>query len=486
MKNYLKYISIVFAIAVISSCSKDYLDPIPKTNISDLTAFDTKDRIVGQVNALYASVKNGQYLGGRYQVYNDIRTNDFLNLKTNGVTGYQTWTLNVNPGTNEVQNLWEAAYQAINRINVFLVGMEEKKGGIVPTLLTQAEADQYVGEALALRGMIYFHLSQLYAKPYNMDRNALGMVLRLEAESSAENNDLARSTVEATYQQIVSDFTAAVGKLPLTHGSGLLDLTRMQRNTVYALLSRVYLHMNDYPKVLEVGNNIVSASAPFTNSGGGQAYALASEFTSVFLPPYTTSESIFSVPMTPTELPGTQNQLGHYFSVPPAGNEEYPINPASPVWTNLADFPATDARRLFVSEAGGYFYIAKFERFPHTDFAPVIRYAEVLLNIAEAEARVNGVNARAIALLNAVHGRSDDTKVYTSGDFANADAFVNQLIKERNMEFLGEGIRNMDIMRKVAPIPAKANIGEEAPTGGNYIWPIPQNETNFNSLIVQN
>jgi starch-binding outer membrane protein, SusD/RagB family len=486
MKKYIKYLLIVFAIAALHSCYKEYLDPVPKDRISDLTAFDTKDRIVGQVHGLYASVKSGQYLGGRYQVYNDIRADDFLNLRTNGVTGYQTWSLVMAPSTNEVQNLWEQVYAAINRVNVFLEGMENKRADIVPLLLTQEEYNQFIGEALALRGMAFFHLSQLYAKPYNMDQNALGLVLRITAQRNAEGNDKARSTVRETYDQILSDLTTAAGLLPLSHGSALLDLTRMQRNTVNALLTRVYLHMNDFSKVLEVGNQIVSASAPFSNPGGGQAYALAPTFAAVFAPPYTSSESIFSIPMTPAELPGTQNQLGYYFSVPPAGNEEYPINEASPLWTNMTDFPATDARRLLTREANNATYINKFPTFPHTDYAPVIRYAEILLNVAEAEARVNGVNARAVALLNAVHGRSDDTRVYTVGEFANADAFVAQLLKERNMEFLGEGLRNMDIMRMVAPIPAKANVAAMQPNGTAYIWPIAQNEMNFNNLAVQN
>lgn len=485
MKNYVKYLVIIFAATLISSCHKEYLDPVPKTSISDLTAFDTKDRIVGQVNALYAAVKHGEYLGGRYQVYNDIRTDDYLNLKSNGVTGYQTWQLNNAPSTNEVQTLWGRTYEAINRVNVFLEGMEAKKSSIVPLLLTEAEYNQFVGEALALRGMIYFHLSQLYAKPYNMDQNALGLVLRITAQRNAEGNDKARSTVKETYDQIVSDLVAAADFLPHTHGSAALDLTRMQKNTVTALLTRVYLHMSDYPKVLAEGNKIVSASAPFSNTAGGQAYALAPTFAAVFAAPYA-PESIFSIPMLATELPGTQNQLGYYFSIPPAGNEEYPINPDSPVWTNLTDFPATDARRLLTTIAGSSTYLNKYPSFPHTDFAPVIRYAEVLLNVAEAEARVNGVNARAIALLNAVHQRSDDTRTYVAADFANADAFVNQLLKERNMEFLGEGIRNMDIMRKVATIGGKKEVAPMPPTGNNYIWPIAQDEMNFNTLVVQN
>lgn len=117
----------------------------------------------------------------------------------------------------------------------------------------------------------------------------------------------------------------------------------------------------------------------------------------------------------------------------------------------------------------------------------MIRYAEVLLNLAEAEAIKNGVNERAVALLNAVFQRSNpNATAYTVADFASKDAFVNRVLLERNIEFLGEGIRNMDTMRKLAPHDAKATVGSVQYTSIAYVWPIPQSEINTNSLVEQN
>lgn len=493
MKNRLKYIVLATILsAFLVSCKTEYLDPVPATAISDLTAFDTRDRIIGQVNGLYTAVKSGQYLGGRYQVYNDIRGDDFLNLQSNGVTGFGTWNHSLSTTSAEVTNLWTQVYNAINRFNVFIDGMSANRERILETrILTQAEFDQFVGEALALRGMAYFHLSMLYARPYNQNPNAPGLVLRLTGQKDDTGNELARSTVAETYRQIIADLDAAKLLLPPSHAAvttnNALNVTRMQRNTVIALLTRVHLHRSNYAAVLAEGNIIVPLAAPFVNAGGGVQYGLATTFESIFRPPYTTAESMFSIPMTPNELPGTQNQLGHYFSIPPAGANEYPINLASPIWTNTTDFPATDARRLLTATHGGNTYINKYSAMPHTDWAPVIRYAEVLLNVAEAEARVNGVNSRAVALLNAVHLRSNSGRTpMTPTDFANVNAFVDRVMLERNMEFLGEGIRNMDIKRKVAPFGAKGAALAVPPTSIAYVWPIPQSEINVNRLIVQN
>ena len=80
------------------SCQTDLLDPVPKNQFSDLVVFDTPARIELQVNNLYTAVKSGQFLGGRYQIYGDIRANDFINRTTNGVTGYLVWQHTVTGG----------------------------------------------------------------------------------------------------------------------------------------------------------------------------------------------------------------------------------------------------------------------------------------------------------------------------------------------------------------------------------------------------
>jgi hypothetical protein len=119
----------------------------------------------------------------------------------------------------------------------------------------------------------------------------------------------------------------------------------------------------------------------------------------------------------------------------------------------------------------------------------VIRYAEVLLNLSEALARTTGgVDARAVALLSAVRNRSDKTTSYTTASFADNAALISAIIKERHIEFLGEGIRNADIMRLQLDIPAKPahSVPAASPSSPNYIFPIPSDELLLNKLIENN
>ncbi|MBI5010254.1 MAG: RagB/SusD family nutrient uptake outer membrane protein, partial [Bacteroidia bacterium] len=133
------------------------------------------------------------------------------------------------------------------------------------------------------------------------------------------------------------------------------------------------------------------------------------------------------------------------------------------------------------------YFVGKWQNFTiQADYAPVIRYAEVLLNYAEAIAKTDGVTQQAVDLLNAVRTRSFPAGAYTTGSFANANALVDAILKERTMEFLGEGIRNMDIMRTYQTIPGKQSIPAVPTTSKSYIWPIPDSEVSTNKLMTTN
>lgn len=486
---------IILGLGVIfsSSCQKELLYPESQTQVADqdYQPFTTAGRIQSQVLGLYNSVKSGQFLGGRFQVYNDVKAENWINFSNNQITASNTWNQNVNTTSDEVQNLWSQAYLAINNSNLFIDGMAAKGTAVVGATI----GAQYVGEAKFIRAISYYSLLQFYARPYtDGNGNKPGVPLRLTGISAYGNLNLARSTVSQVYDQILKDLNEAETAVPASY-TGVNNTIRAHRNTVIALKTRVYLTMGRYPDVITEANKIVSPAAPFTAAGGtvagGVNFALQANIVNVFRAPYTTTESIFSMPFNATETPGGQNALTYYFyqngSV--AGLAEFYLNPAGVIAD--PNWKAADVRRtglLFTNTGTSRTYLTKFNQpSPYPDFAPVMRYAEVLLNLAEARARVNGVDAQAIALLNAVRGRSDASTVFTAGGFADGTALVNAILQERNIEFLGEGLRNIDLMRTLQPIPAKGTVVAAIPTSDpRYIWPISGAELLYNNLMTNN
>jgi uncharacterized protein YfaS (alpha-2-macroglobulin family) len=198
------------------------------------------------------------------------------------------------------------------------------------------------------------------------------------------------------------------------------------------------------------------------------------------------------MPMTVTtgDNPGTQNQVAYYFSPTSkyggVGNGEYALNAngvlADPTWKT------TDRRRSFVITGNGKQWLTKYSApSPYTDYVPVIRYSEVLLNLAEARVRsTNTVDPQAVALLSAVRSRSDATTTYTTASFASATVLASAILEERNIEFLGEGLRNNDLMRLQMTVPAKGSAPAKNPGDQGYIWPISATELSLNPLCTDN
>ena len=460
----------------LSSCNKEFLNAVPELDLSDATVFNTPARVLSQVNGLYSSAKSGSLFGGRYLIYNDIRGEDWVNRTTNSVTGYSTYQGNQDPSDSYLAGFWNVGYLTINRVNLFLEGLAAN-----PTVVPATTAANYRGEAKFLRALTYFALVQYFAKPYVLDKGASpGLPLRLKGETSSANNALARSSVAQVYDQILKDLNEAEAELPDSYASALLNTTRAHKNSAIALKTRVLLAKNDFAGVITEANKIVSAAAPFKSSVR-VAHALQADVSNVFKAPYTTSESIFSFPMDATNAPGTQNQLGYYFN---AGNVEYYLNTGATGVYNQAQFRATDDRKTKLTVATTA--VAKFPsstKFsgvsPYIDYVPNIRYAEVLLNLAEAEAEA-GSQTRALALLNAVHQRSD-----AGYDFGTLDkaGLIKAILMERRIEFLAEGFRANDVLRRGDPLNSYGAGAVILSSDPRYIYGIPLGEIQTNPAI---
>ncbi|MFY7653260.1 MAG: RagB/SusD family nutrient uptake outer membrane protein [Chitinophagaceae bacterium] len=483
----LKIVSFAVLAAMAVSCNKEKLEPVPQTALSDAVAFSDSSRCVQQVNGVYSALKAGQMYAGRYQVYQDVRGEDFLNQTNNAVTAWLTWQHNVTASANEVQNFWAAAYATINRANVVIDGLT--KSSINANLKRNL-----IGEAKVVRAISYFSLLQLYARPFTDGNGSrLGVPLKLNPETSSGSNDQARATVAEVYTQILKDLNEAEAELPVSYGSATLNTTRAHRNTAIALKTRVYLNMGQFANVLTEGNKIVPNSTtalPISQwaASSGVANNLQANIANVFTN-YTTAESILSMPFTTLDVPGTQNGLGWYYNAGPNGGGEFTLNTTGNGIAANAGWREVDARKVnFLRVSGGLTRLAKWPKAAaDADWSPVVRYAEVMLNVAEAAARqASGttVDARALAILNAIRKRSDAT----IDDFAPAtkDELINLILTERRIELLGEGFRTSDIIRTGSSFPAKGTISAVAPSSDIYLWPISLAELLVNKACVQN
>lgn len=480
-KMVLNHSLIFFMCLIMLGCKGDRLNLSPVDSLSESSIFDTPDRVKKLLFGLYDSMKDRGYYGSRYMVFSDLRGADFLNESQNTGNGLQVWNHTLESSFREPNEVWGAMYYTINSCNIFIAGLRTLDSSVqdeIPVL-------QYEAEAKFLRAVSYFSLLSVYARPYaDGNGDKLGVVLRLVPQPGGVK-DKARSSVAEVYDQILEDLEFAVQHLAMDFGDNYKNTTRAHQNTALAFRTRVYLSMANYTGVIEDGNMLVSNNPPFFSTTG-VSLELSGQISQLFIPPYTHPENIFSLPSSSEDPLFLQGALASFYRPPSVGLGDFSLNPRGIIGDSL--FEELDARQDFVKiyPQNNKPYLNKFSTGqPYTDYVPVLRYAEVLLNLAEAITRTcNCIDIRAIELLNAVRGRSNPNAIYA--EFENFSKLLDAISIERRIEFLGEGLASLDISRLLLPFPAKANVPAITPDNSEYIWPIPVSELSANSLCEPN
>lgn len=496
---------------MLTSCEKEVLELDPFDRITEETAFESPARVELSVAGVYDAAQSGFYAGGAVRGYpfgaanveqGDNRGEDVLNL----AAFYQiTYESTYNPATANNQYMWETLYSLINKANVVIEGVE---GAAAKNIITADKAKVYLGELRFLRAMAHHELVTHFARPYNhtADASHLGVPYRTIAVNTParveEASKQGRNTVKEVYDLILADLQFAEDNLLETQA---LKLTRATKGAAIALETRVLLHKGDWANVITEANKIVSGTTTFTSPIGG--YALTATPEGPFAGNKGNTESIFSIENSATDNAGTNGALPQMYSVSPARA----LVAISPIIWNASFWPVDDLRRTQLTKQAttGYYFSNKYRDIKDwSDNTPIIRYAEVLLNKAEAHARLNQP-VEATALLNAVRGRSTtQLEIGLTGD-----ALIQAIINERRIEFLSEGLRWKDIHRlavegKFGPAGIPAKVAPSTTTKADYaaasgtvrpgaislaaipydnfkfIWPIPITEVASNPVLA--
>ena len=502
------------ALMTLSSCNEEnILNLEPYNQASENEAFSSKENILLSVNGMYQAAQVGQYnnatpsqsgrgypFGAAYFQQNDMRGEDMVNTAAfYAITYVGTWDP---AGALNTVYYWIDTYRLIARANLVIEGVTK---AINNGIITQAEGNDYIGQALFFRAFSHYELLNFFARPYKhtADASHLGVPYRTVASTSiataAENEQLPRGTVAANYAQLLSDLNEAENLMyaKSQRASAKAAIVYATKEAAIALKTRVYLSKGDFASVITEANKLDGK------------YSLAADPNVPFSNNYGNTESIFSLENSATNNPSVNGALASQYN----GRSLIAISPI--IW-NKASWLATDKRRganlVRTTTTGAKFSTKYKDTSTLSDASPLLRYAEVLLNRAEAKARLG--DATYLADLNAVRNRSLEnptTQQYSL--FSNVSDAVNAVLLERRIEFLAEGLRWNTLHRlqndNIAPvdgIPAKYRNGQN-PTGSDYnigteyviktsdvgaipysdyrfVWPIPTLETSANPVLA--
>ena len=317
---------------------------------------------------------------------------------------YFTWQPDMWEVEYTFSNEYARIYEQIKGINAVLNGIDDAEGSVEEKEIVKAQA-------LGTRAYYYFILVNMYGEPYNYNKKALGIVLKLDVAYSEEG--MSRSTVEEVYTRIVEDLETAsvlLNKYPKTRGDYLINST-----AVDILLSRVYLYMEEYEKV------IIAADRAINTAEGLFDYKTLPVGDQFYMTTYDNSEVewLFSK----VEMPG-------FMLIIPSDDL-------------LSKFDVNDRRQELLE------LILKIS--PLNAGANVmIRSPEAYLN--RAEAKVLAVNPDLVGALEDLNElRRYRIKNYSDVDITDAETLLNEIREERRKEFCFEGHRWFDLRRYGMP-----------------------------------
>lgn len=445
MKNF-KLLFILFLLGCVA-CSESFLDIKPDKK---LVVPSTMDDLLAMLD--YFDVHNANMPGmgelssdDYYILYDRWNTLSSPYMKNGYVWAREIWE-----GATSID--WNNRYQQIFYTNYVLEGLDKINRTDDP-----AYYDRLKGTALFHRAFGYYQLAQEFCAPFDKSasNNDYGLPLRLTSDLNVHTD---RATVKETYERIVADLLEALDLL------SVIDpyKTRPVKATASALLSRVYLTMQEYDKALTFAEKALGASynlIDFNSLKTSASYPME-RFN---------SEVIFHSQMTQyTPLSSSRLIMDSTLFRSYAGND----------LRKAAWFKTASGNYTFKGSYCGSLQIFNG-----------LAVDECYLTKAECLAR-NGSVTEAINTLNKLLITRYKTGSYTPFSVKDQQQALTIILKERRKELLFRGIRWTDLRRlNLDPLTATTiyrNLNgtryKLEPNSPNYTLPIADDVTQLSSI----
>jgi starch-binding outer membrane protein, SusD/RagB family len=494
-----KYIlaSLVLASSLtLTSCSDDFLDTTPTSEIGDVTAYSTGENLMTIINGMHRNMyvrqnsSQGQNGYTAQLIVSDVLGEDVI-FPTQG-NGWFVSTLRWldinNESSGNISYPWNFWYSMMrNANNVIAYGQEA--GG------NQTLKNNAIGQAHAFRAFAYFQLVQLYADRYvaGQANNQMGVVLRLDPSPELMEERKARATVEETYAQIWSDLDKAE---QLLTGVSRLHGSHFGTSNVLGLKARVSLVQQNYQKAAEYANL----------ARRGYSLMPLEDYTKGFND-FTNREWMWGITIQDDQ----SDFFGNFHAYMSRNYNSTQIRQAPKVINKLLfdAFPASDVRTQVVDPTGQHPDLGlatSYSKFPYTSQkfltknrdnntalgdVPFMRVAEMYLIEAEAKYFLGDEAGSKALLTELTLARNPEFAGFTT----SGQSYLDELYLHRRMELWGEGFRFFDLKRTNSPLNRRNtgavaavinNLWEVPATDLRWTWVIPRSELNSNPLVIQN
>jgi len=346
-----------------------------------------------------------------------------------------------------IYSRWYDCYAGIFRANTFL----QK----VPTIvMDETLKKQYLAEASFLRAVYYWNLVITFG-----DVPLVNKVL-----SQSEYRKLARSPIAEVYKLIEADLIAAIPNLPVANSN---PVGRVTKGAALGFLGRMYLYQNKWQQAADASKQVVDLGRyklvpdfiSLFNGKNENSVESLMEFQAVtFAPGYWDLGTINSIASMWSPTIGWSNWYTpskETVTIFPKGDQRrksilvvgaVPADSIDVDGKGAKPFPTPPMRPTYFNNVSVRKYLPEGRDMNNVNNYDVnnhiIRYAEVLLNQAEALNEV-GKGSEALVPLNQVRERAKMEPITET----NQTALRTIIRQERRLELMFEGHRFFDLAR---------------------------------------
>jgi len=472
MKKQFRSKTSFITVLLLMACSDTLLDKSNPNGGTPASYYANENQLTQGVNAIYASIQSYNLMGREWFFTNDLRSDE---MKAGGgqlEAPRLALLIGTNNTTNAVaQSVYQGLAQTVLRANEVIDGSANTKDA--PNL------NRLVAEAKFLRAWSYYEWVTLWG----------GVPLLTKVPQSLADASQPRATVDEIIAFLISDLSTIQADLPLPYTGN--NVGRVTKGAAQALLGRVYMTKGDYAaaktellKIVSSGTYSLMANyednfkeeTPFNaesvfeigyagtnfnwngtgddNGSNNEAISRTQEYSAIGWRNLVPSLNLLNAyESTTAAVPDakTDPRFGFNFykkgDVFNNGNSKIEVTSDGAVQGDEVVYQSVSQKISWKKYTALYKNNSTF--YTGAMNMRIIRYAEVLINLAECE-QVAGNLAAAVGYINQIRARASvampalPTAKYPTGTAAEVFAAIQH---EKMVEFAGEQLRNKDILR---------------------------------------
>ena len=232
------HIILMSAALMLTSCNDSFLDRIPHDALTDANYWQTETHLSSVANTFTSRLSGKDWLNKTEIMADSAPWSVTTAWRTIG-GGYFT------SDASQINSVWSAAYTGIGRTNYFLNNYQRATG------VKEEVRERYAAEAYFYRAYNYWILTSLF-----------GDVPLVTSELNVESPDVfrGRDARKDVIDRITKDLEDHYKALPEYVAAGSSDFGRVSQCAALALLSRIYLYNGRYEDAVSACERAMSST----------------------------------------------------------------------------------------------------------------------------------------------------------------------------------------------------------------------------------